>query len=384
MSTPKKFDVIELARELIRCESVTPLEAGALGVLENALKPLGFRCERLNFGKEPGNQVENLYARVGKNPPNLCFAGHTDVVPVGDLTAWNKEPFSGQVADGVLYGRGAADMKGAIAAFVAASDRFLSDRAFEFQGSISFLITGDEEGPAINGTAKVIDWLRIKEERIDHCLVGEPTNPDHLGEMIKIGRRGSLTASLTVHGTQGHVAYPTLANNPIPRLMNVLNELSKLKLDEGDEYFSPSHLEVTTIDVGNSASNVIPSSASATFNIRFNTKQTAQGLVDWIERVCRPVGEHELFFNINAEPFVTQPGVFSDLITKAIQDVTGRTPELSTTGGTSDARFIQSFCPVVEFGLIGRTMHKVDENVEVAEIEMLTDVYYQILIDYFS
>jgi succinyl-diaminopimelate desuccinylase len=378
------IEPLDLARALIRCDSVTPREGGALDVLQSALETLGFSCHRLTFSEAGTDDVENLYARRGHGAPHFCFAGHTDVVPVGDEAAWSRGPFDAEVAEGVLYGRGASDMKGAIAAFVSAADRFLSGQNVDFDGSISLLITGDEEGPAVNGTVKVLDWLEARGERIDHCLVGEPTNPDTLGEMVKIGRRGSLTGVLTVNGVQGHVAYPHLADNPVPRMLDVLQALNARELDQGNEFFPPSNLEITTVDVGNPATNVIPARASATFNIRFNTEQTSAGLRAWIEDVCAQAGEHELRITVGAEPFLTEPGEFTDIIAGAVAAVTGRRPELGTTGGTSDARFIYHHCPVAEFGLIGQTMHKVDEQADVADIDALSEIYYRILGDYFA
>lgn len=378
-------DALALAQALIRCASVTPREGGALNVLEQALAPLGFSCHRLKFAAPGTEEVHNLYARLGEGSPNFCFAGHTDVVPVGDEDAWSRGPFDAAVEDGVLYGRGASDMKGALAAFVAAVDRFVASRGGAFDGSISLLITGDEEGPGVNGTVKVLEWLADRGERIEHCLVGEPTNPDALGEMVKIGRRGSLTGELTVKGVQGHVAYPHLADNPVPRLVAVLHRLAAHELDHGNEFFPASNLEITTIDVGNPASNVIPAAARAMFNIRFNTEQTAEGLRAWITEICREdAGEHDLTITVSAEPFLTEPGDFTSLIADAVEEVTGRRPELGTTGGTSDARFIQRYCPVAEFGLIGQTMHQVDERTDVADIEALSEVYFRVLERYFG
>jgi succinyl-diaminopimelate desuccinylase len=373
---------VEFTRDLIRCPSVTPADAGALDVLEHKLTALGFTCTRLPFS-EPGTpDVDNLYARLGTEAPNFCFAGHTDVVPVGAAADWSVDPFAGEVKDGWLTGRGAADMKGAIAAFVAAVSRLLADG--EVKGSLSFLITGDEEGPAINGTIKMLQWLEEQGEKLDYCLVGEPTNPTRLGEMAKIGRRGSLNTRLVVKGTQGHVAYPHLADNPIPRLIEILHRLTSKKLDDGNDHFQPSNLEVVTIDVGNEASNVIPAEAEARFNIRFNNEQSIDGLKYWIRSVCEEVGgEVELDMKASGDAFLTPPGVLSDLITGAVEKVTGVKPELSTTGGTSDARFIKDYCPVSEFGLVSQTMHKVDERVRVEDIEQLADIYTEILNRFF-
>ena len=378
------IDPVELAAAMIRCPSVTPADEGALDVLQAALDGLGFTCHRLRFS-EPGEaDVDNLYARIGQGGRNFCFAGHTDVVPVGDEAAWSVGPFSGRIADGTLYGRGAADMKGAVACFAAAAERLLTARGADFGGSISLLITGDEEGPAINGTKKVLDWLGQRGETLDVCLVGEPTNPERLGQMVKIGRRGTMTGILNVNGTQGHVAYPQLADNPLPRLIATLAALNSHEFDHGTEHFQPSNLEITTIDVGNTASNIIPASAGATFNIRFNDSHTGAGLAAWLTEVCAThAGDHDLDVRVGGEAFLTPPGPLSDLIADAVEQVFGSRPELSTTGGTSDARFIKDHCPVAEFGLVGQTMHKVDERVPVADLIALADVYSAILDAYF-
>ena len=374
---------LALARALIRCESVTPADGGALDVLQGTLQTLGFACHRLPF-EEPGTAtVDNLYARRGEGRPNFCFAGHTDVVPTGALADWSREPFAARVEDGVLYGRGASDMKGAIAAFVAAVARFGNDRAGA--GSISLLITGDEEGPAINGTRKVLDWLGARGETLDVCLVGEPTNPAEMGEMVKIGRRGSLNGTLRVAGRQGHVAYPALADNPLPRLVALLNALLALSLDEGTDHFQPSRLELTSIDVGNEATNVIPGSAAARFNVRFNDRHTGTSLERTIRACLDAVGEpYELATEVSGEAFVTPPGPLSSIIADSVAAVTGRVPTLSTTGGTSDARFIKDHCPVAEFGLLSRTMHRTDECVPVDALERLADIYLGILERYFA
>jgi len=379
------IDPVELAAAMIRCPSVTPADEGALGVLQAALEGLGFTCHRLPFSEAGTADVDNLYARIGEGSPNFCFAGHTDVVPVGDAEAWAVGPFDAAIKDDTLYGRGAADMKGAIACFAAAAGRLLKARGDDFSGSISLLITGDEEGPAINGTVKMLDWLVERGEILDACLVGEPTNPERLGEMVKIGRRGTITGQLTVRGTQGHIAYPQRADNPIPRLVHTLAALNDETLDEGTDHFQPSNLEVTTIDVGNPAHNVIPSSGRATFNIRFNDQHTGDSLAAWMREVCaRHAGDHELDIRIGGEAFLTLPGPLSDAIAAAIEQVTGARPELSTTGGTSDARFIKDHCPVVEFGLAGQTMHQVDERVPVADLHALTDIYAALLDTYFE
>ena len=374
---------LALARALIRCESVTPADGGALDVLQEALQTLGFTCHRLPF-EEPGTAtVDNLYARRGESRPNFSFAGHTDVVPTGERAQWSREPFAAQVEDGVLYGRGASDMKGAIAAFVAAVSRFgaVGDGA----GSISLLITGDEEGPAVNGTRKVLDWLAERGETLDVCLVGEPTNPQELGEMVKIGRRGSLNGTLRIAGRQGHVAYPMLADNPLPRVVALLNALLALKLDEGTDHFQPSRLELTSIDVGNEATNVIPGSAAARFNVRFNDRHTGANLERTIRACLDATGEpYTLTTEVSGEAFLTPPGRLSTIIGDAVAAVTGRTPTLSTTGGTSDARFIKDHCPVAEFGLLSRTMHRTDECVPVDALERLADIYLGILERYFA
>lgn len=381
-------EVVALAQALMRCPSVTPEDAGALDVLQKNLEETGFVCHRLTFSDEGTPDVENLYARFGTAGPNFCFAGHTDVVPVGNADAWSVDPFNGTIKDGTIYGRGAADMKAAIAAFATASKRFIKESGEEFAGSISLLITGDEEGPAINGTRKVLDWMAENGEKIDHCVVGEPTNPQELGDMVKIGRRGSFTGYLTVIGTEGHVAYPHLADNPVPHLAAMVGALDALVLDDGTEHFQPSNLEFTTIDVGNPATNVIPKSANATFNIRFNTHHSLDSLEHTVRGVLDSVAElrgchYELDCRKNSSPFLTPEGDFSALIVEAIEKRLGRKPELSTTGGTSDARFIKDFCPVVEFGLISQTMHKIDERANVADVEALTDIYTDILRSYF-
>jgi succinyl-diaminopimelate desuccinylase len=376
-------DSLELARALIRRPSVTPRDEGALDVLEAALQSLGFKCERMVFDDKDAPSVDNLYARLGTSSPNFCFAGHTDVVPVGD--GWTTQPFAGDVIDGQLYGRGAADMKSAIAAFVSAVARFLKDHG-KPAGSISLLITGDEEGDAINGTVKMLERLKARGETLDVCVVGEPTNPTKLGEMIKIGRRGSLTAKLTVHGTQGHSAYPHLSDNPIPRLMKMLTAITEKSLDEGSAHFQPSTIAITTIDVGNAASNVTPAMAKAAFNIRFNDYHTGASLKAWLKSIFDEIGKdrYDLAVRISGESFLTPPGALSTLVAGAVKDVTGMTPELSTTGGTSDARFIKDACPVCEFGMVGVSMHKADERCSVTDLENLTAIYQKILMRYFG
>jgi succinyl-diaminopimelate desuccinylase len=360
---------------LIRCASVTPEDAGAMAVLTNALEGMGFTCHAVDSATG-GPLIRNLYARLGDSGPNFCFAGHTDVVPVGGT--WTVEPFGGHVIDGRLFGRGAADMKGAIACFVAAVSRFLE--AGPAKGSISLLITGDEEGPAVDGTVKVLEWLQARGEKLDLCLVGEPTNPRHLGEMMKIGRRGSLNCKIRVFGTQGHAAYPHLADNPIPRLLEMLRRLTEKPLDDGSAHFQASTLALTTVDVGNAATNVIPGEARAGFNIRFNDLHSGASLEKWIRDTLAEVGgDYDCTIEVSGESFLTQPGLLSDAVAEAAEAVTGRRPELSTTGGTSDARFIKNFCPVLEFGLVAQTMHKVDEHVQVADMHALTDIYGRVL-----
>jgi succinyl-diaminopimelate desuccinylase len=377
---------VEIARALIRCASVTPNDGGALAVLAHALDGAGFEIERVRFSEPGSPDIDNLYARFGADDPVIVFAGHTDVVPPGDASSWRFDPFSAEIADGMLWGRGAVDMKGGVAAGVAAALAFLERGPPS--GSIVFLIAGDEEGPAVNGTKKLLEWARQKGERFDHCLLAEPTNPDALGDMIKIGRRGSLSGTLTVHGAQGHVAYPRLADNPIPALLRLLNALLDAPLDAGTAHFDPSNLEVTSIDVGNPTTNVIPAEAKAAFNIRFNDLWTSASLADEIRaRVDRAArgARHTLAFQpCNAEAFLTQPGPFVDLVRDAARRATGRTPELSTSGGTSDARFVKDYCPVVEFGLVGRTMHAVDERTSVADLDALAEIFLDVLTTYFG
>lgn len=389
MSTqPPSIEPVALAQALIRRPSVTPADAGALDVLREALDSLGFECHVMTFSEPGADDVTNLYARLGTGAPNFCFAGHTDVVPTGDTANWDRDPFAGDVIDGSLFGRGAADMKSAIAAFVGAAARFRAGHG-EPKGSISLLITGDEEGPAINGTRKVLDWLAERNETIDACVVGEPTNPAELGDMIKIGRRGSLVGTLTVHGIQGHTAYPHLADNPVHRLLDMLRALTADPLDAGSDHFQPSTLQISTIDVGNPATNVIPASATARFNIRFNDHHTSDSLTKWLhEKFSSALGEgsarYELDIHVSGESFLTPPGPLSELLIAAVEQVTGRTPELSTTGGTSDARFIKDYCPVAEFGLVGQTMHQANENVACADIDTLCEIYRVVLEKYFA
>ena len=378
------FDSVALAQELIRCPSVTPADAGALDVVERELKSLGFSTWRLPFGEAPDGPVDNLYARLGETGPHFCYAGHTDVVPAGDANGWTVEPFAGTIDQGFLIGRGAADMKGSIAAFLVALRRHLA-AAGGPKGSISLLITGDEEGPARHGTTEVLDWMEANGHRPDHCLVGEPTSARQLGDMVKVGRRGSLNATITVHGIQGHVAYPQRADNPITRLVRILDRVKAEPIDHGTEFFDPSNLEVTNLDVGNPTENLIPARATARLNIRFNDRHTGQSLSDWLRAVvAEEAPRHDIAIRVSGESFFTPPGLLSDLVVEAIQQHTGLTPELSTTGGTSDARFIRRMCPVLEFGLVGESMHKADEKVAVADVHRLTDIYETLLNRYFG
>lgn len=381
-------DPVALAQALIRCESVTPDEAGALTLLQNVLEPAGFTCHRLVFS-EPGTpDVDNLYARLGTGRPHLSFAGHTDVVPVGNEAAWTVPPFAGEVRDGILYGRGAVDMKGCVAAFVAAALKYIHHYNGLPRGSLSFIITGDEEGPSINGTMKILDWLKARDEVVDACLVGEPSNPKALGDEIRIGRRGSLTIDLVVHGKQGHSAYPQLADNPVPKLARIIDRLSTTKLDDGTENFQPSNLQVTVISVPNTATNVIPGRAVARANIRYNDFWTRPRIEDWVrETVAAAAAEvgakYDLEFSGTGDVFLTKPGPLVSTLKDAVKSVTGRTPALTTGGGTSDARFIKDICPVVEFGLVNATIHQVDEHTSLSDLETLTTIYERFIANYF-
>jgi succinyl-diaminopimelate desuccinylase len=378
------LDPAALAAELIRRPSVTPKDEGALDIVAAALAELGFACHPLVFG-DGEEQVRNLYARFGTGRPNLCFAGHTDVVPAGPAEAWSSAPFAGASRDGMLYGRGAVDMKGAIAAFICAAQRFLGERGAGFAGSISLLVTGDEEGAAENGTKMVLDWLARRGEALDACVVGEPTSAAALGDMIKIGRRGSLTGRLVVRGVQGHTAYPHLADNAAHRLVRMLHSLTAAELDQGSAHFQPSTLQIATIDIGNPAANVIPGVARAVFNIRFNDRWTGERLQRWLgARLDDIGGDYTLDVTVSGESFLVPPGIVSETLAAAIRQVTGRTPEFSTTGGTSDARFIQASCPLAEFGLVGQTMHKADERVELADLAGLTEIYRTFLDLFFA
>ena len=378
----KTSQAVLLAKRLVKCPSVTPREGGALDLLEAELTAMGCACTRLPFG-EAEERVDNLFARWGTGGPHFAFAGHTDVVPPGDTAAWTYDPFSGEIVDGRLHGRGAADMKGGVAAFVAATARFLETPLQ--QGSISFLITGDEEGDAINGTTRMVDWVRDNDQVPDMCLVGEPTNVSEMGDVIKNGRRGSLSCKLTVTGIQGHVAYPHLADNPLTHLLAMLAPVNGCELDGGTEFFDPSTANVTSIDVGNLAGNVIPATATSQFNIRFNTEHSADSLIGWLEEhFDRVGGTWEAHWKATAHPFLTPPGQLTDMIADAAEKIVGHRPKLSTNGGTSDARFITNICPVAEFGLVGKTMHKIDEQVAVEDIDSLTDIYTHILNSFFE
>ncbi|NWG23310.1 MAG: succinyl-diaminopimelate desuccinylase [Pseudorhodoplanes sp.] len=382
-------DPVALARDLLRCPSVTPAEGGALGVLEAALKPAGFTVHRMVFSEAGTPDVENFYARIGTSGPHLMFAGHTDVVPTGPETSWSHPPFAGDIANGTLYGRGAVDMKGGIAASVAATLDYLAAHGGRPKGSISFLITGDEESVAINGTIKLLKWAAQHGEKFDNCILAEPSNVDVLGDTIKIGRRGSQNGTLIVHGKQGHVAYPHRAENPIMGLVALIAALKAEPLDTGSAHFDPSNLEFTSIDVGNRTVNLIPGEARARFNIRFNDRHNQESLKILLEKRALAASGGKIRFSFewepsNADVFVTAPGPFTDLVVDAIAEVTGRKPALSSSGGTSDARFIKDYCPVVEFGLVGQTMHAIDEQVPTADLVALTAIYRRILERYFA
>jgi succinyl-diaminopimelate desuccinylase len=386
-------DALSIARDLLRCPSVTPADAGALGILETILKGAGFEVHRVTFGEPRTADIDNLYARIGSLPPHITFAGHTDVVPPGDESAWTHGAFAGEIKDGFLYGRGAVDMKGGIACSMAAVLQYLAGHGGkpreDGKGSISFLITGDEEDIAVNGTVKLLQWAANRGEKFDHCVLGEPSNVETLGDCIKVGRRGSQSGTLYVDGVQGHVAYPHRATNPVPDIARLIVALSDEPLDQGSAQFQASNLEFTSVDVGNAASNVIPGQARAKFNIRFNDLHTQQTLRELVEQRLEKASGNRIRARIvwepsNANVFVTKPGAFTDLAVAAIEEVTGRRPELSTSGGTSDARFIASYCPVIEFGLVGQTMHQIDERTPVSDLEKLTRVYRGILERYFG
>ncbi|MEO9774074.1 succinyl-diaminopimelate desuccinylase [Roseibium sp.] len=380
---------VAIAQDLIRCPSVTPAEGGALETLERLLASAGFAVSRVTFQDTDTPDVDNLFASIGTGAPHFVFAGHTDVVPAGAAGDWRHSPFEAAIEDGMLYGRGAVDMKGGIAAFAAAALDFVAEQRTGFGGTLSFLITGDEEGPAVNGTVKLLEWAKAQGHVFDACIVGEPTNPETLGDAIKVGRRGSLSGTVSVTGTQGHVAYPHLADNPIPGLVRLMAALDALVLDNGNDRFQPSNLELVSVDVGNPAFNVIPARAEARFNVRFNDAWTLGALKDRIRQTLEQVDTGKLELGLEfkrdaSESFLTRDETLIAALSDAVAAVTGRTPELSTGGGTSDARFIKNYCPVVEFGLVGQTMHKVDECVAVSDLERLTAVYKRFLDSFFQ
>ena len=379
---------LQLAKELIKFPTVTPIDAGIMKFLEKKLKTLGFKTKILEFKEKNSKPVKNLYARLGNKGPNFCYAGHLDVVPAGNLKDWTVNPFKPTIKKGYLIGRGANDMKSSIAAFVSAVSNFVANKR-KFNGSISLLITGDEEGVAINGTKKVVDYLRKKKEKIDFCLVGEPTNPNKLGEMIKIGRRGSMTGRLSIIGIQGHVAYPQRANNPSTALVQILKELKEIKFDNGTKDFQPTNLEITKINIDNSADNVIPGLANAKFNIRFNNKHTSSSIKKKIDTIIKKISnrnksKYKIDYSVSGEAFLTKPNNTTFMIRDIIKKITKIKPQLSTTGGTSDARFIRKIAPCLEFGLVGKTMHKVDEAVSLSDLKKLTLIYSNILQNYFK
>ena len=379
---------LKLAKELIKFPTVTPVDAGIMKFLEKKLITLGFKTKILEFREKNSKPVKNLYARLGNKSPNFCYAGHLDVVPAGNIKDWTVNPFKPTIKKGHLIGRGANDMKSSIAAFVSAVSNFVKNRK-TFSGSISFLITGDEEGIAINGTKKVVDYLKKKREKIDFCLVGEPTNPNKLGEMIKIGRRGSMTGKLSIIGVQGHVAYPQRANNPSTALVQILKELKEIKFDNGTKDFQPTNLEITWININNHADNVIPGSANASFNIRFNNKHSSNSIKKKINRIIKKISnknksKYKINYNVSGEAFLTKPNKTTFMIQDIIKEVTKIKPQLSTTGGTSDARFIRKIAPCLEFGLVGKTMHKIDEAVLLSDLKKLTLIYTNILQNYFK
>jgi succinyl-diaminopimelate desuccinylase len=379
---------LQLAKELIKFPTVTPIDAGIMKFLEKKLKTLGFKTKILEFKEKNSKPVKNLYARLGNKGPNFCYAGHLDVVPAGNLKDWTVNPFKPSIKKGYLIGRGANDMKSSIAAFVSAVSNFVGNKR-KFNGSISLLITGDEEGVAINGTKKVVDYLRKKKEKIDFCLVGEPTNPNKLGEMIKIGRRGSMTGRLSIIGIQGHVAYPQRANNPSTALVQILKELKEIKFDNGTKDFQPTNLEITKINIDNSADNVIPGLANAKFNIRFNNKHSSSSIKKKIDTIIKKISnrnksKYKIDYSVSGEAFLTKPNNTTFMIRDIIKKITKIKPQLSTTGGTSDARFIRKIAPCLEFGLVGKTMHKVDEAVSLSDLKKLTLIYSNILQNYFK
>ncbi len=384
----KIFNDVKLAKELIKFPSITPVDAGVIKFLEGKLKVLGFKTKIIEFREKNFKPVKNLYAKLGSSKPNFCFAGHLDVVPPGNIKSWSVNPFRPSVKKGYLIGRGANDMKGSIASFVSALSIFLSKNS-KFNGSISMLITGDEEGDAINGTKKLVDYLKKKKEKINFCLVGEPTNPNRLGQMIKIGRRGSLTGSLVIKGIQGHVAYPDRANNPSTTIINILSELKKIKFDKGTRNFQPTNLEVTKINISNTADNVIPESAEASFNIRFNNKHSSSSIKKKLNKIFKKICKknktsYEVNYKVSGEAFLTRTNSTTLMIQKVIKKITNIKPKLSTTGGTSDARFIKKISPCLEFGLVGKNMHKIDESVSLNDLKKLTKIYENILQNYFK
>ena len=374
---------IELTKTLINCRSVTPENDGAIEQVSHWLEEIGFKSEILYFEEEGTASIKNLWSKMGSKGPTICFAGHTDVVPTGNIDEWSSDPFDANEVNDKIIGRGAADMKGSIASFISATNRFVKEYP-DFPGSIGFIITGDEEGCAINGTKKILTWMKSNNISFDDCLVGEPTNPNSLGDMIKIGRRGSVNGVITVKGVQGHVAYPHLADNPIPKLIKILENLINKKLDDGTEHFQPSNIEITSIDIGNTATNVIPKKASANFNIRYNDIFDKEKIEEEVHNRIRSLNyDYSIKFEHSGDSFLTSPGKLTKDLSKIIEDQTGNTPELSTSGGTSDARFIKDYGNVVEFGLIGATMHKVDESASIKDIKNLTEIYYQLLKKYF-
>ncbi|MBT4699113.1 MAG: succinyl-diaminopimelate desuccinylase [Proteobacteria bacterium] len=384
----KTISEVSLARDLVKCQSVTPKDDGAINVVAKNLKKLGFKCQIMEFQEKGTAKIKNLYAKIGKESPNLCFAGHTDVVPVGDLKSWTVNPFGGVIKNQKLIGRGVSDMKGSISCFVAAVSEFLK-RNKKLKGSISFLITGDEETVAINGTQKVVEKLIQKKEKIDFCIVGEPTNENRLGEMIKIGRRGSMTGHLTILGTQGHVAYPHTSNNPSTIIVDVLNKIKNLKLDRGNKDFEPSNLEVTKITIDNTADNIIPAEAKASFNIRFNNLHTSSSLKKKLNRIFSSITQkskanYKIKYHVSGESFLTKPNKTVYMIKSVIKKSTKISPVLSTTGGTSDARFIKKIAPCIEFGLIAKTIHQVDEMARISDLKKLKNIYLDILVNYFK
>ena len=384
----KTISEVSLAKDLVKCQSVTPKDDGAINIVAKNLKKLGFKCQIMEFQEKGTAKIKNLYARIGKSSPNFCFAGHTDVVPVGDLKSWTVNPFGGVIKNQKLIGRGVSDMKGSIACFISAVSEFLKKKK-KLKGSISFLITGDEETIAINGTQKVIEKLIQKKEKIDFCIVGEPTNENKLGDMIKIGRRGSITGHLTILGTQGHVAYSYTYNNPSTIIVEILNNIKKLKLDSGNKDFQPSNLEVTKITIDNTADNVVPAEAKASFNIRFNNLHTSSSLKKKLNKIFSSItkkskANYKIKYNVSGESFLTKPSKTVYMIKNVIKKSTKINPVLSTTGGTSDARFIKKIAPCIEFGLIAKTIHQVDEMARVADLKKLKNIYLDILVNYFK